>query len=104
MAETSTDTQVGKVRSYDGWCVYSAVMCEAEMGNVPLHGFPTYVPPGAHWMAPYGVAGANCPYGVLPVGKGVKPVIQFTDETSHKDAILQLLAFSHEGKICTYTD
>ena len=72
-------------RLYDGWCLYSAVRFECELGNVNpqfLTTIPLYVPPGANANAPYGPADANCPYPVLASGTGLKPRYDFGPETS----------------------
>ena len=59
---------------FDGWCLYSAVRFLAECGNIHpqyLSAIPLYVPPGATMDAPYGPAGYDCPYPVLPRGTGL---------------------------------
>jgi hypothetical protein len=72
-------------RLYDGWCLYSAVRFECELGNVNpqyLNTIPLYVPPGAVSNAPYGPADPNCPYPVLASGTGLKPRYDFGPDTS----------------------
>ncbi len=72
-------------RVYDGWCLWSAVRCECELGNVrseSLRNIPLYVPPGAIAEAPYGPADAGCPYPVLAAGTGLVPRFLFGAEVS----------------------
>lgn len=81
-------------RLYDGWCLYSAVRFECELGNVHpryLSTIPLYVPPGASSDAPYGAAGADCPYPVLARGTGLSPRYDFGPEASPW-SVLGLLA------------
>jgi hypothetical protein len=81
-------------RLYDGWCLYSAVRFECELGNVHpqfLTTIPLYVPPGTNSFAPYGPADANCAYPVLASGTGLSPRYDFGPELSPW-SVLNLLA------------
>ena len=72
-------------RLYDGWCLFSAVRFECEIGNVHpryLQTIPLYVPPGANADAPYGPAGADCAYPTLARGAGLSPRYDFGPEVS----------------------
>ena len=77
-------------RIYDGWCLWSAVRCECELGNVRsdfLQTLPLYIPPGATAEAPYGPAAADCPYPVLSAGTGLLPRYDFSPEVSPWQAL-----------------
>lgn len=80
-------------RLYDGWCLYSAVRFECELGNVHprfLMHIPLYVPPGATAEAPYGEAGNDCPYPILARGTGMAARYDFGPEMTPWD-VLQIL-------------
>lgn len=70
-------------RLYDGWCLYSAVRFEAELGNIHprfLNTIPLYIPPGGTYEAPYGEAGSDCPYPILAKGSGLNARYDFGPE------------------------
>ena len=93
-------------RLYDGWCLYSAVRFECELGNVNpqfLTTIPLYVPPGAVAAAPYGPADPNCPYPVLASGTGLKPRYDFGPETSPWSVLGMLARESGEVDPVTLT-
>ncbi len=84
-------------RIYDGWCLYSAVRFECELGNIHpqfLQSLPLYVPPGATLDAPYGVADPYCAYPVLGVGTALSPRFDFGPEVSPWEALGSLVRIS----------
>ena len=75
----------GQRRIYDGWCLLSAVLREAELGNVHprfLQTIPRYIPPGGTWEAPYGEAGDDCPFPILEKGTGENTAHEYGPEVS----------------------
>ena len=80
-------------RLYDGWCLFSAVRFECELGNVHprfLQNIPLYVPPSATVAAPYGEATTDCPYPILAKGTGLSARYDFGPEMSPWSVLLLL--------------
>lgn len=89
-SETKMQHSAAQRRLYDGWCLFSAVRFECELGNVSplfLQTLPLYIPPGATVDAPYGVAGPECGYPVLAAGTGLRPRYDFSPEISPWSAL-----------------
>jgi hypothetical protein len=90
----------GQRRMYDGWCIYSAVLAEATLGQVPpkfLQTIPVYIPPGGTAEAPYGEADQSCPYPILAKGTGMNARYDFGPQVSPWQ-VLQLFA-QEQGQI-----
>lgn len=82
---SGTDTCLSVELIVDGWCLWSAVRALCELGNIHpqyLTYIPFYLPPGTTSDAPYGPAGEDCPYYILPRGTGLNPKFRFTPEMS----------------------
>lgn len=80
--------------NFDGWCLFSAVQYLCEVGNIhPSQlspNIPFYVPPNATTDAPYGPAGADCPFPILPRGTGLNPKLNFLPDASPWSVLMQL--------------
>ena len=84
---------IGQEVIFDGWCIYSAVhfILEACGIHPRYHAFPTYIPPGADASAPYGPAGYDCPYYILPRGTGQNARYQYEPTMPGLSILLELV-------------
>jgi hypothetical protein len=83
------------IRTYDGWCVWSAVRFECAMVGLTesaMKNIPLYIPPDETANSPYGIAGTDCPYPVLGTGSGLKPLWEFDGTVSPIDAVITLVS------------
>ena len=85
---------IGVELTVDGWALPSAVLALATLGNMHpqyLQTIPVYLPPGSSPLAPYGPAGTDCPYYILPRGTGLNPKFKFTPEMSSWSCLQMLV-------------
>lgn len=98
-AKSDALVPIGQEIVLDGWCIWSAVRFLCELGNIHpqwLIGIPLYIPPGATQDAPYGPAGDDCPYPILPRGTGLNPRLQYLPDRTPWSILLELVQDSGE--------
>ena len=90
---------IGQRIILDRMCLYNAIHLVATLGGIHsdnLALLPQYIPPGCTYDAPWGPAGDDCPYPVLPSGNGTHARLEFGPET-HAWQIFQYL-IQDQGK------
>jgi hypothetical protein len=77
----------------DGWCYWSLVRLLAEIGNIhpAFVDVPLYIPPNSPGpLAPYGPAGSDCAFPIMPRGTGQNPRVDFQPERTPWSALMEI--------------
>lgn len=88
----------------DGDALSTAVLTLATLGGIHpqyLQTIPLYVPPGASAEWPFGKAGTDYPFFILPRGTGLNPKFRFTPEMSAWSCLQQLAQQLGEPDLAT---